>query len=62
MNIDFDKNKAIEMLSAELTCLNRQVNPNKHCGDCDNCILLYQQGHIGDKIALLKALLNALVD
>lgn len=59
---EIDKFKAIEMLQARLACLQRTVNPNLHCDDnCDSCILTYQQGKMGEQIALCKYLINTLL-
>lgn len=61
--LNFDKNKAIEMLSAKLTCLNRQTRAERNCNnDCENCILCYQIGTFGEQKQLIKAILNTLVD
>lgn len=62
MKLEYDRNKAIEMLSAELTCINRQMSPDHHCIDCDRCILTYNKGTMKDKSDLIKVLLNTLVD
>ena len=54
------REEATNMLKARLECLKRQTGETDfNCDNCDECLLLYDQGNMGEqKLALEMAIME----